>query len=358
MTHGAISSEELQGRHSEIVEELKNQLRDRDRILKEYKTGHGKLELFFNELYENISPLTPLQPVFQSQNSKSGSSVTPVLHITDTHIGMVQFANEIEGFNAFNFHIAELRSMEVARLFYNWVTAHRNRYNIRKCTVFITGDLISGDIHDELKVTNEFPVPVQCVKTAQVIVNQLYLLAPNFEEVVVEMIGEDNHSRLTKKPQAKEAGFNTYNYVIFHLIEAYMRNTPNVKLRYHPMLEKVIQVENYRYLLCHGHNVKGWMGVPWYGIERKVGKESQARMQLIMEDFQRAKDIGFNKYCHGHFHTPFVGELYRCGASLSGTDAYDHQAGRYSHPGQSAWLVHEEWGEIDNIVLKLQHIQD
>jgi hypothetical protein len=42
-----------------------------------------------------------------------------------------------------------------------------------------------------------------------------------------------------------------------------------------------------------------------------------------------------------------------CGASLQGTDAYDHQAGRYANPGQSAWLVHPKHGEFNRINFNL-----
>jgi hypothetical protein len=95
------------------------------------------------------------------------------------------------------------------------------------------------------------------------------------------------------------------------------------------------------------------MGIPWYSIERKVGKESQARMQIIMRDIERAKDVGFHRYIFGHFHTPFDSELYACCGSVSGTDAYDHKNGRYSRPSQVAWMVHQKNGEFNRTNFKL-----
>jgi len=100
--------------------------------------------------------------------------------------------------------------------------------------------------------------------------------------------------------------------------------------------------------------VRGWMGVPWYGVERKVGKEAQSRLHLIMQEVERAREIGFHKYVFGHFHTPIDTTLYSCGASLQGADAYDHQAGRYANPGQSAWLVHPRNGEFNRINFNLK----
>ena len=50
---------------------------------------------------------------------------------------------------------------------------------------------------------------------------------------------------------------------------------------------------------------------------------------------------------------PIDTPLYSCGASLQVTDAYDHQAGRYANPGQSAWLVHPKHGEFNRINFNL-----
>jgi len=344
-----ISEEHLRAKHSEEAEELRRMLAEKDAILTSYRKEHGKLQVFFDSVKNQIKPLTPLKPAVIKK--ASGSPIVPVAHITDTHMGAVQHPHEIEGFNAFDPGICEKRSIDYIQKFIGWVEMHRTAYNIRECVVLMTGDLISGDIHDELKITNAFPSPVQVVKAAQLHAQQIGLLAAYFDKVTVEFISEDNHSRLTKKPQAKEAGYNSMNYLVGILCQTYLLEHKNVDFRIHPMLEKVVDVNGRKYLVCHGHNVKGWMGVPWYGIERKVGKEAQSRLQLMMQEvsIERAKDIGFHKYVFGHFHTAFDSHLYTCGASLSGTDAYDHQAGRYSPPGQSAWMVHPKHGEFNRI---------
>jgi hypothetical protein len=348
-----FNEDEIRSRHSEEGEELRRQIAEKEAILGNYRKEHGKLQVFFDRVINSITPIEPLPQVKHTRKGE-GSPVVPTAHITDTHMGAVQDPYEIEGFNAFNPAIAEARSMAFADKFVGWVEMHRGSYNIRECAVIITGDLISGDIHDELKITNAFPSPVQVVESAKLIARQLGVMAPHFDRLTVHFISEDNHARLTKKPQAKEAGMNSFNYLVGVLLEAYVKEITNIVFNLYPMLEKVVDVNGRKYLICHGHNVRGWMGVPWYGIERKVGKEAQARLQLIMQEVERAHDIGFHKYIFGHFHTPFDSPLYSCGGSLSGTDAYDHQAGRYGDPVQSAWMVHAKHGEFNriNFILK------
>lgn len=342
--------ESFKSENSEIVQELQSQLAKKDEILNMYRSDHGKLELFFNKVTDAIDPITPIAELYKPKTDKG--DIIPVMHVTDTHMGEVQEPYEIEGFNAFNPDIAHARNMDFAKRALKWIDRKRNSYAVNDLVMLFTGDLISGDIHQELQVTNAYPSPVQVAESAKSHAQQIALLAPYFRKITVHFVSEDNHARLTKKPQAKEAGRNSFNYLVGVLLDAYLSKHDNVEFNLYPMLEKVVTVGKMKYLISHGHNIKGWAGIPWYGIERKVGKEAQARLQLIMDEIERAKTIGFDKYVIGHFHVPTDNILYSVGGSLSGTSAFDHQAGRYAYPCQSAWVVGSH-GEFDRINFKL-----
>jgi len=345
----AFTEEQFKSEFSEKTEELKRKNKELESRLQMYRREHGKLQVFFDEVIGSIDPFKELEPVVIPGVVKRGTPVSPVLHITDVHMGAVQDPNEIEGFNAYSPEIADSRMAEVTERWLKWASFQMKAYRMNEASIIITGDLISGDIHEELKTTNAFPAPVQVARVSELISRQIAVIAPYFKAVTVHFISEDNHSRLTKKPQAKEAGMNSLNYLVGIMTKAYIAHLSNVEFNIYPMNEKVISVNDRLYLITHGHTIRGWMGVPWYGVERKVGKEALARMQIIMQEFERAKDIGFHKYVFGHFHTPIDTPLYSCGASLQGTDAYDHQAGRYANPGLSAWLAHPRHGEFNRI---------
>ena len=215
-----ISGEELKSRHSEEVEELHRQLKDKEKILLNYRSEHGQLEVFFNRVLGSITPKSPLESIFSAMKlpSRVDSEIAAVLHVTDSHMGEVQEADEIEGFNEYSPEICDERNITFIKRSIDWINLHRANYKINKCHVLMTGDLISGDIHDELMVTNAFPAPEQVVRAAQIHAKQIALLAPHCENVIVEFISEDNHARLTRKPQAKEAGKNTFNYLVGRMI--------------------------------------------------------------------------------------------------------------------------------------------
>jgi len=332
--------------NSELVNELKRQLEEKNRILDGYKKEHGQLGMFFDSLIANVQAIKPLAVKYVPKDQHSDTEVIAVMQITDGHMGAVQRPDEIEGFNEFNPEICRARQLDFAHRFNRWTDRNRLSYTINECAVLVTGDLISGDIHDELKITNAFPITVQVVEAAKVLAEQMIELSQNFTKITVHFIAADNHGRLTKKPQAKDEGLNSMNYLVGTLAKAYLSQLSSVEFNIYPMHEKVIHVGQRNYLIAHGHGMRAWMGIPWYDAERKVGKESTARMQLIMDQKLKMYEIGFHKFIFGHFHTPINTIMYSCGGSVQGTDAYDHRSGRYAPPSQPAWLVHPVYKEV------------
>lgn len=357
-----ISEEKLKERHSESVQSLEAELNEQKKIFEYYKKTHGDLEVFFNRVEKAIKPYSAMPKLYKPEvikkGDKDGKFIKAVIQISDGHMGAVQEPNEIEGFNIFNPKICENRQMYHARSFIDWIQVQRFGYTINDCHVIVTGDLISGDIHEELKITNAFPVPEQIIKAGNLLAAQLMTIASHFDTVTVDFVTEDNHARLTLKPQMKQAGVNSYNYLVGYIAKLLVAKQKNIDFRIHPVYEQVIEVNGRQYLTSHGHGVMGWGGIPWYGIERKVGKESQARLQVIMKDLGRAKQVGFHKQVFGHWHIAFDMPLYSCSGSVSGTDAYDHKCGRYATPSQPAWLVSANHGEFNRINFDLGHINE
>jgi hypothetical protein len=347
-----IDEKRLKEKHSETYLELERQIREKDRAIENYRKDHGKLEVFFNKIIEEITPVVELPKVYIKPKKTLGSPVVAVAQISDSHMGETQEANEIESFNEYNPEICERRNVDYATRFTKWVGVQRHGYTINECAILVTGDLISGDIQ-QLNVTNAFPTPVQCTRAAEVLTKQIAIIASKFDKVTVHFLVEDNHSRLTTKPQMKEAGQNSLNYIVGYITKLYLSKHSNVEFIMYPMYEKVVRVLNRQYLLSHGHGIIGWAGIAYYGVERKVAKESMARMQIIMDDINKAKQVGFHKFVIGHFHVPFDLPLYSCCGSVSGTGAYDHKNGRHAEPSQSSWLVSPKWGDFNRINFRL-----
>jgi len=318
-------------------------LRDENRrlqgIIDSSRKADGEQSEIVQELKDEIEVAVP--PVFLYKPAKkAGKSVASlVVQLTDLHIGQKTEPSEIEGFGEFNFKLATERMATLAKKLIDWTVANRSAYTINECVVLGTGDYISGDIHPELLVTNEFPSPVQSVKAGYLIGEFLRVLSQHFETVRAEIVTLDNHGRLTKKPQKSQGGFNNFGYITAHIASEYVSRCSNVKVIIHPVASVIVKVQNTKYLCGHGHGIIGQMGIPWYGIERKKGREAIARFH--MDESKR-----HHKMVLGHFHSAINQQDWMIGGSLSGTDANDHSEGRHSNPHQTAWFVHPKHGEF------------
>ena len=347
---GSKSVDELKDKHDpdEQVANLRERVKTEQKRLKDYKQEHGKLETFFADVAEEIQMISPMPIVYDpsSIDLAVSSPCSAAIHCTDWHIGSVQDASEIEGFGEYSPEIAQQRVQNLSERTMKWIETHRASYTIDELVLLVTGDLISGDIHEELKVTNAFPSPVQAVRAGLMLSELVAGYAPHFPTVRVEFIVADNHSRLTKKPQAKEAGFNSFNYIVGYISQLLLGAHTNVKFNLWPMIEKSVDIKGCRYLCLHGNAIKGWAGIPYYGVQRQVGKEAEHRMNM-------PESVHFDKLLLGHFHVPLNAPKYMIGGGLSGTDAYDHMAGRHADPCQSAWLIHPKHGEFNWTAFKV-----
>lgn len=331
---------------ADTAKEVKALRADKTKLMAEIRSLEedvGNLNLRFEDLRSELRRIElPRAPkIYKAPSSRARlKPATAVMHWTDEHFGGVQEAEEVEGFGSFSPEIHHARTEKFVQDVINWTELHRHAFRIGTVTILDTGDNISGDIHEELRVTNAFPAPRQACLAAMHKVQRLQMLAQHFDQVVCEFVVVDNHSRLTKKPQHKQAGLNSYNYVVGFIMQVLTETIPEIVVNVYPRETQIVQVDTRRYLLAHGHQIRGWMGFPYYGFERHVAKEALKRMNA--PDLKK-----FHRVICGHYHAPIVHPWYWIGGSVSGTDAYDHSCGRYCGPKQTAWMVHPVHGEFD-----------
>jgi len=187
-------------------------------------------------------------------------------------------------------------------------------------------------------VTNAFPAPVQAVDAGYMLGELVSALAPHFRRVTCDLLTLDNHGRMTRKPQAAEGGENNWGYVVAHIMRQYLSRHESVEVRIHAKPSALVAIGPERYLMMHGHQIRGWAGKPYYGFDRRVAMEAVKRMGVA--------EKSFTKLLMGHFHTAANDLDWMLGGSLSGTNAYDHSCGRHAPPHQTSWYVHPEHGEF------------
>jgi hypothetical protein len=321
-----------------IIRKLKRDKEELEAKVNQLKLQLGGEEDFFSELKQCVKKLPCKDITYKiPKSTKVTNPLSVVTTWSDWHIGECIEKDEVEGVNEFNFKIATARVEFLVTKLLDWVDSNRTISVIDEIVIICIGDMISGDIHEELKITNEFPTPIQCVNSANLISNAISAISEKFPSVRVEYIVPDNHSRLSKKYQYKQGGLNSLNYIVGTIAKLRLERQSNVKFNIYTCDKAVINVRGFQYLCCHGKDIKGWAGFPYYGIDRVTAREAKARM------FNPEKE--FHKLVIGHFHAPLNSPNWIINGSLTGTTELDHAYGRYAQPCQIAWFVHPKFGE-------------
>lgn len=338
-----ISSLHAKHAPTDEIRHLRSENQRLMQLLQTRKQASGQISEAMTEILASVRTIAPVKlPPIKRERAPvvaSGTPVTQVAHITDWHIGEVTNPQHTEEFGETNFAIASGRIAKFSEQLVHKGTVARSGHVIDDLHILGTADWVSGDIHDELIRTNEFPSPVAAVKAGFLLGSFMATLAPHYKKVTVDLITAGNHDRITRKPQSSDGGLNSWGYIVCEIARQQVTHLKNVEVRVHTALTAITNVANTRYLITHGDGIKGTWGIPFYGIERKKQREAMSRMNMDPSKH-------FDKIVIGHFHTALNHEHWLVGGSLSGTTAHDHKEGRHSRPHQTSWFVHPEHGEF------------
>ena len=320
------------------------QLRSSEREKAVLRRQLGEALLFNDDLKAAVSKLPEIALAKRGPVGKV--DVTLGVLVGDWHIGERINKDEMGGFNAYDLSIATKRIEILIERILRWLALIRLGYNVKECWVVILGDMVQGELHEEYMMTNEFPVPMQAVKAGHLLAKLLTELCREFERVTVDCIGADNHGRLSRKIQFKEAARNSHNYTVYEVCRAILVNQKRLAMNYHLPLKAQVNIAGRSALIEHGHTTKGWMGIPWFGIERGESREAKKRMRYGKP---------YTDHFIGHWHAPadLPGGLMINGA-LCGATEFDSGASRFATASQTSFLIHEKHGVFSRIVWELQ----
>ena len=200
------------------------------------------------------------------------------------------------------------------------------------------GDIVSGNIHEELRETNDRPV-LECVVDAEEHLGRaIATLAEEFGRVFVPCV-VGNHGRMDKKPRAKNGVADNLEWIIYEHLRKRFENDDRVTVVVPTSFDCLYRVQGWTYLLTHGDQFRGGTGItgpllPW--------KRGDQKKRQVYEATDQAYDI----LMMGHWHQAAMlpGTIIVNG-SLKGYDEYAFKSGfEYQAPQQTLWITDPKHG--------------
>ncbi|REK25908.1 MAG: hypothetical protein DWQ40_00355 [Actinobacteria bacterium] len=231
------------------------------------------------------------------------------------------------------------------------VGIQRTARPIDTCHVWMTGDMVEGeDIFPGQTWLIDSSLYAQTVKNGPEITAQFLMeMLAEFREVhVTAVIG--NHGRIGRKGMSHpETNTDRMLYDITRKMlsgeDRLTWNIPEPGNSGDRGWYAVDTIGNYSSLLVHGDQFRGSLGVPWYGIRKKVlgWKAMSADRNLAFPEFQ---DLAF-----GHWHQPITWTVNGIGIRGIGSpeSRNDYAAENFagmSRPSQRLLFVDPEAGQV------------
>lgn len=300
----------------------KYRIRQLEQENKRLLLGKAYLKELRQSIKEAIYAL-PASKQIKPPTLKTANASTCFLVFSDWHIGEVISKDAVGSYGGFNYDIAQKRLQEIVFSMLNWIKRERPS----EVVLLFLGDYISGNIHDELLHTNEFPEPVQAINAGSLVAWVVEEFAKKSANVRVCGVAADNHGRLRKKPYHKQKSLANYSYIVLEFAKQRTENIKHVNFEIYPAAKTTIKAGGKKLLLMHGDGIKSWGGIPYYGLERASMRES-----IFAKHFPAHT---FDYMVLGHFHVPCkLGSNILINGSLSGTSEFDYSCGRFSAPCQ------------------------
>lgn len=269
---------------------------------------------------------------------RGSSPGIPTLLLSDLHWGEVVDPLQIGGVNEYNLEIAKRRLKNVTLGTVNVLKNHMVSTNYEGIVVAMGGDSLSGDIHEELTITNEVPSMVALVDLLGEMVWVLETMAENFGKVFVPCVA-GNHTRTNPgKPRAKERAHLSFDWLLYVLLEKHFKKDDRITFLIPDGPDAQFNIHAQRYLLTHGDQFSGGDGMigPLGPITR-----GDHRKRTVYGQTNRPYDT----LVMGHFHTLIQMPSKIVNGSLVGYNEYATTKNfPFEVPRQALWLTHPERG--------------
>lgn len=272
------------------------------------------------------------------RSTKRAHHATPVLMLSDLHLDEVVNPDEVEGLNAYNREIAEARLSRVVDYTVDVCERYFAGLTYDGIVVPLGGDMITGEIHEELAETNEAPSAESVVYWCERLCSAIAYLADEFGRAYLPCV-DGNHDRNYKRKRSKRRARSAWTWVLYNFMARRFADDDRVSFDISESSDLRFSVYETRFLLTHGdEGFSGGNGIAghWSPVSRGHARKQQRDLNAGRE---------WDVLIMGHWHQLTYGPGFIVNGSLKGYDEYAFGKNfPYERPQQALFIVTPENG--------------
>lgn len=333
---GAVVSRE------ELLEKEVRDLRSRLAKGRKQEVSNAELVHVLEALVPTMEPIyAPATPVVDGE----GTEHIFMLDWSDLHASEVVDSEQMNGINAYDWDVMLRRHDQMLKSIVSF--KEKRPYPVRKLIINGLGDMLSGNIHPELKETNDRPLMEAALQLGLDMSEWVAKLGETFEEIELSgVVG--NHPRTTLK-QGMKNRYDNYDWMVYQVMKLRLKDSPHISVTVPRSANTIVQVFDETHLLMHGDGIRSTMpGVPWGGVMRRVAEMTNQYARV---------GTPIRRFHVGHFHNPNIvegGRIFMNG-SVKGPDEYGLLAFGGGHDASQLLSVyHPRRGLTETCILDLR----
>ena len=313
-----------------LRDELARARRERDEALRTANRGEDmRKELF------KLAPIPP--PVtFPRPPHSDPRAETVILFASDWHVGETIALDKMDGLNSYDPKIAERRAGRLFTTTAELMSRHWTGPKPARLILILGGDMISGEIHEELAKSNTLLAIPAVQACASAIMGGLAYLLDALPDVPIEVLSlPGNHGRSTFKPQSKYVDVS-YDMLAGNIVEAHFKAKGETRIKFWAPTsgDAVFSLDGWVILATHGDRIGSRGGQGFVGPAATAARG----FKRLVADYAARGTIVDLVLC-GHFHTPLrLEEGYVCG-TLAGPSEYARDGRFRPHPASQLFLT-------------------
>ena len=304
----------------------------------------GRAVANIERLEEQVDTLTAIDGVtaanaaWKTPRKKKGRHVGIAnLLLSDLHLDEVVNPSEVGHSNAYNRRIAELRLRAAFEKFVMVGKDYIAGISYDGAVVAMLGDTFSGNIHEELKETNECSILESIDHWIDPMVAGLRLVADEFGKVHVPCT-PGNHGRNTRKPIHKGRARDNFDFLFMRMVARAMQSDRRVTFDIPDAADTQMRQYGHTFHYTHGDQFKGGSGIAGIFSPLMLGDARKRKRQ-------QAIGAPYDVLCMGHFHQYLPARGLIVNGSLKGLDEYAMNNNFGYEPAQQAfWVTTPEHG--------------
>lgn len=282
--------------------------------------------------------------------SRGGHVGIVMAQMADWHLDEVVNPEEVFYLNAYNRTIAKSRMQRWVEKVATLPRDYMKGVHLEGLKVLATGDLFTGDIHAELKESNEDRLLSSLLYWMDPMLSALEALEREYEgEVEVDAV-VGNHGRTTVKPVFKGRARSNVEWLFWSVIRDRLADRGSkVRVNVSDSMDLNVPIYGRNILISHGDQFHGGTGIAGAYSPLSLGQHRKGVRQ-------QAAKMDMSLMVIGHFHQFLDLPGTMMGGSMKGYDEYAFGLNlRPEEAKQALWITTPERLKIMTMPVELQN---